>query len=324
MKYVKLFLIVLSGLILSGCGENNDGNITGSGTIETTNIVVSSKVNGTVKKIVKDEGDAVKLGDTVLIIDSEVYELQLEQANAIQSAAEARYRLITEGARKEDKALAKEKLNQAQTNFNLAKIKKERIENLYKSNSISQQKYDDVIAKYKLAQAQLNSAKQHYLKIKNGARPEEIQQAKANLEKANANLNLIKKQIRDCYVTSPQNGVIVKKFVEIGENVPPFGALFKVSDLSTVKLVIYVSEQELGKVKLGQTVEVKTDTYPDKIYKGKVTYISPEAEFTPKSVQTKDERTKLVFAVKIEIPNENSELKAGMPADAVIKLERFE
>lgn len=96
--------------------------------------------------------------------------------------------------------------------------------------------------------------------------------------------------------------------------------LFKISDLSKVELVIYVSEEDLGKVKLGQTADISTDTYKDKSYEGKVKYISPEAEFTPKNIQTKDERTKLVFAVKIEIPNPNFELKAGMPADAVVKL----
>ncbi len=320
MKYAKFLILFLLILLVSSCGNNDDGKITGSGTIETTNIVVSSQVTGTVKNILIDEGSKVNSGDTVLIIDPETYELQLEQVKAIKNAAEARYKLIIEGARKEDRALAEEKLNQAKTNFDLAKLNKDRIENLYKSNSVSQQKYDEINAKYNLALAQLNSAKEQYSKIKTGARPEEIKQAKANLEKAAANLDLIKKHIRDCYVTSPQNGFIVKKFVETGENVPPFGSLFKVSDLSKVKLVIYVSEKELGKVKLGQSVEVKTDTYPGKIYKGTVTYISPEAEFTPKSVQTEDERTKLVFAVKIEIPNQNSELKAGMPADAEIKL----
>ncbi len=85
-------------------------------------------------------------------------------------------------------------------------------------------------------------------------------------------------------------------------------------------MVIYVSEEELGKVKLGQTAEVSSDTYPNKKYEGKVVYISPEAEFTPKNIQTKDERTKLVFAVKLEVKNPNLELKAGMPADAVINL----
>jgi HlyD family secretion protein len=97
-------------------------------------------------------------------------------------------------------------------------------------------------------------------------------------------------------------------------------SLLKISDLLKVKLLIYVSEEELGKVKLGQKADVTTDSYNGKKYEGKVIYISPEAEFTPKNIQTKDERTKLVFAVKIEIPNPNFELKPGMPADAVVHL----
>ena len=97
-------------------------------------------------------------------------------------------------------------------------------------------------------------------------------------------------------------------------------SLFKVSNLDVAELVIYIPEEEFGKIKLGQTANVSTDTFKDKIYKGKVIYISPEAEFTPKNIQTEDERTKLVYAVKIRIPNPNQELKSGMPADAIIKL----
>ena len=97
-------------------------------------------------------------------------------------------------------------------------------------------------------------------------------------------------------------------------------SLFKVSNLSKIDLIIYVSEEELGKVKLGQKADITTDSYPDKMYEGKVIYISPEAEFTPKNIQTKDERTKLVFAVKIRANNPDFQLKSGMPADAVIHL----
>ncbi len=95
-------------------------------------------------------------------------------------------------------------------------------------------------------------------------------------------------------------------------------SLFKISDLSNVKLVIYVSEEELGRVKLNQTADVSVDAFPDKKYSGKVIYISPEAEFTPKNIQTREERTKLVFEVKVQIDNPDFELKPGMPADAVI------
>jgi len=157
-------------------------------------------------------------------------------------------------------------------------------------------------------------------KVKKIFRPEEIEQAKGNVKKAKASVDLLKKSIHDSYVTSPLSGFIVKKFVEVGETVTPMSSLFKVSNLSTVDLVIYVSEVELGKIKLGQKAEVSIDTYPDRKYEGKVTYISPEAEFTPKNVQTKDERTKLVFAVKITVDNKNFDLKPGMPADAKIYL----
>lgn len=115
------------------------------------------------------------------------------------------------------------------------------------------------------------------------------------------------------------NGFIVKKFFEKGETVMPMASLLKISDLSLVNLVIYVSEEELGKVKLGQSVNVSVDAYKGKTFPGKVIYISPEAEFTPKNIQTKDERTKLVFAVKVEIKNPDFDLKPGMPADAVIR-----
>jgi len=158
------------------------------------------------------------------------------------------------------------------------------------------------------------------MKVKKIFRPEEIEQAKANLKKAQASVDLLKKNIRDSYIISPLNGFVVKKFVEVGETVSPMSSLVKISNLSSVNLIIYVSEGDLGKIKLGQKAEITIDTYPDKKYDGKVTYISPEAEFTPKNIQTKDERTKLVFAVKIEILNKDFELKPGMPADAKIIL----
>ena len=119
-------------------------------------------------------------------------------------------------------------------------------------------------------------------------------------------------------MTSPSSGFITKKFLEEGETVGMMSSLFQVADLNSVELVIYVSETELGKVQLGQTAKISVDTFPDKSFDGKVTYISPEAEFTPKNIQTQEERTKLVYAVKIKVDNPDFELKDGMPADASI------
>jgi HlyD family secretion protein len=128
----------------------------------------------------------------------------------------------------------------------------------------------------------------------------------------------LKQNLEDCKVLAPVDGIISKKYVEAGEMVNQNSSLIKLSNLETVNLMIYVNEEELGKVKLGQKADISVDTYKNKIYNGKIIFISPEAEFTPKNIQTQDERTKLVFGVKIEIPNPQFELKPGMPADAKI------
>jgi membrane fusion protein YbhG len=317
----KILLIFLTGIIIAGCGNGNNKNSIGaSGNIEATNVVVSSKVNGQIEKILHDEGQMVHEGDTIMEIDHETLQYQLDQANAGVEAARAQLKLLRIGARKEDITQGEEAVKQAQVNFNLAKKDKDRMQKLYESKSISQNQYDNATAKFELTQAQLTSSKQNLEKLKNFARPEEIQQAEANLNRQTAASDLLKKSIHDSYVQSPITGVIVDKYFEKGETVTQMSSLFKVSDLRTVNLIIYVSEEELGKVKLGQSADVSVDAYPDKSYPGKVIYISPEAEFTPKNIQTKDERTKLVFAVKIRIDNPKYELKPGMPADAVVHI----
>jgi HlyD family secretion protein len=319
MKNIIYLFLALTSFTFISCGSGNDKDtIEASGNIESINVVVSSQVSGRIISILKDEGEQVNAEDTVMIIDPLMYELKLREAESALTAVEAQYQLLKTGARKEDINQAEENLKQAEINFQSAEKDKERFENLYKSKSVTKKQYDDVIARYEISQAQFNAAKENYNKIKNLARPEELKQAEANVNRLKANVDLIKKSLNDCYVTAPSNGIIVNKFVETGENVGMMSSLFKVSKLSAVDLMLYVSTTELGKVKLGQSVEIKVDTYPDKTYKGKVVYISPEAEFTPKNIQTKEERTKLVFAVKVRIDNPDFELKTGMPADATI------
>ena len=321
MKKFIIISSVLFLLLLTSCGNNNQQKlIEASGTIESTNVIVSSKTSGEILTFNFNEGEKVNAGDTILIIDHELLDIQLQQSMAAKDAAEAQMKLMLSGARKEDVNQAEQNLNQAKVNFETAERDKIRFKNLYDSRSITQKQYEDAIARYDLMNAQYISAQENYNKVKKIFRQEEIDQAKANLNKATAGVELLKKNIRDCYVISPIKGFIVKTFVERGESVSPMSSLFKVSDLDEVELVVYVSEEELGYVKLGQKADVTIDIYKDKSYEGKVTYISSEAEFTPKNIQTKEERTKLVFAVKITIPNKDYDLKSGMPADAVIKI----
>jgi len=321
MKTIKIIISLFLLLSIYGCGgENDSSKIEATGTIEATNITISSKNAGEIKSIIVDEGKQANAGDTILIIEHEALGFQLDQAIAGENISSAQLSLIIKGARSEDIKQAEEMMNQTEINYKLAKNDFERYKGLWESKAITQKQYEDISGRFQIALAQYTSAKENYLKVKKIFRPEEIEQAKANLKKAQASVNLLKKNIRDSYIISPLNGFVVKKFVEVGETVSPMSSLVKISNLSSVNLIIYVSEGDLGKIKLGQKAAITIDTYPDKKYDGEVTYISPEAEFTPKNIQTKDERTKLVFAVKIEILNKDFELKPGMPADAKIIL----
>jgi len=320
MKKLILSIATLLTLFLLSCNGKNEGRIEASGNIEATNIIVSSQVSGKVFQILKDEGEKVNKGDTIIIIDPEFYELKLAEVMAAKDYAEAQFSLLKKGARDEDVKQAEENLRQAETTFNLAEKDKLRMENLYQSKSITKKQYEDALANFDVSMAKLSAAKENFHKVKNLSRPEELKQAEANLNRQIALTDLARKSLNDCYVTSPSSGFITKKFIESGETTGMMSSLFQVADLISVELVIYVSETDLGKVKLGQKAEIKIDAFPDKTFEGKVIYISPEAEFTPKNIQTQEERTKLVFAVKIKIDNPDFELKDGMPADAVIIL----
>jgi HlyD family secretion protein len=226
--------------------------------------------------------------------------------------------LLQAGARKEDIRQGEEQLQQTKVNLEQAETDRDRMKSLVETNTVTEKQYDDAQSRYELMRAQYNSAKENLAKLRRLARPEEIEQAKANLNRAIATADQLRKNISDCKVTAPVDGIVSKKYVEAGENATMNTSLLKISHLQTVNLMIYVTETELGNVKLGQKADVTIDAFKGKIYKGEVIFISPEAEFTPKNIQTQEERTKLVFGVKLEIPNPQFELKPGMPADAKI------
>ncbi|MBA4312243.1 MAG: hypothetical protein C0417_06405 [Chlorobiaceae bacterium] len=301
MKSIIPFLILL---FLLSCSDNDGKNISASGTIETKEVTVAAKVGGQVVRIFVDEGKDVQIGDTLLLIDKSDLEIQYDQAKANADASDAQHKLTIQGARQEDIAQAEATLQNAESDLN-------RNEQLFKEGSIAQKQLDDIRTRFILA-------KQTYDKAKNGSRPEEIDAARARFEQATAQVRAIKKKINDSYVTAPVAGIITQKSIEEGEMIMPNASLLRISRLNQVYLNIYISEVELSRVKLGQEAKVYIDGEPQKAFSGKVTYISSIAEFTPKNVQTKEDRTKLVFGVKINIPNPDGILKPGMPADAII------
>jgi HlyD family secretion protein len=314
-------IVVFSALILLSCHNNkNAGVISASGTIEAVEVTVSAKTTGQVEQLLVDEGSQVKNGDKLAVIDSSSLEIQVQQAQAGVNLAEAQLQLLVKGARIEDIRQAQEALTQTGANLKIAQEDRDRFRDLFEKNSATAKQNQDAEARYIVARAQHDAAQQALLKLEKYARPEEIKAAEARLDQAIAARDLLKKTIADSTISAPVPGIVTDKATEEGEFVGPGTALVTIASLSEVHLNIYIPETDLGKVRLGQEAEVTIDSYRDRTFKGRVIFISPEAEFTPKNVQTKEERVKLVFRVKIKIPNPDNILKPGMPADALIRL----
>jgi len=227
--------------------------------------------------------------------------------------------LLLYGARSEDLRSAEEGVRQAEASFKNASDDYARMKELLATNTVTQKQFDDTESRYTIAKAQLASAQQSLEKLRKFARPEDLAAAKARLNQAKATADYLHKLLSDGVIVAPVAGTVTQKPVEQGELVNTGTVVAAISRLDKMNLMIYVNERELGKVKLGGAADVYIDSFPDKAFPGKVIYISPIAEFTPKNVQTKEDRTKLVFGVKIEVDNKEGALKSGMPADAAVQ-----
>ena len=315
-----LTLILVFGLAVSCRGARVDGDIEASGTIEAREVRVGTKVGGQILELRANEGDRVAFGDALATIDHASLDIQLRQAEAGAALADSQLKLLREGARIEDIRQAEEALRQAEANLKVADLDARRMRDLAQKGSATPKQLEDAEARLTSALAQRDSIRENIKKLNRLARPEEIKSAEARLAQAQAGVDLLKKTIADCTIVSPASGVITERPFEVGDLVSPGATVFTLADIDHVYVMIYVTENELGRVKLGSAAEVSIDSYPDRIFPGKVTYISSEAEFTPKNIQTKEDRVKLVFGVKIEIENKDGILKPGLPADAVIRM----
>jgi HlyD family secretion protein len=296
-------MAIVSTMLLVGCSGNSSDYIEASGIIEGTPVNIAAEVAGKVKDRRVDEGTHVQRGDTLVLIDDTEYQLQLKQAIANLATQEAAYRLAMEGSRKED-------VLQAEAAFKTAETDYLRMKELVSTQAVTQRQYDEAYSRFVAAQ-------QTYGKLKSGLRPEEITAARTRKEYAFAQAELLRKKVSDCAILAPSDGIVTLKGVEPGEFVTVGINVLRLTYLDKVKLTIYVNEMDLGRIRLGNAARVTIDG-TERVFDGTVVFISPVAEFTPKNVQTKEERTKLVFAVRVEIPNPEGILKPGMPADARI------
>ncbi len=274
-------------------------------------------------------------------------EEEIAAAAAVATRAKAVYDEMLAGSRPEEIAGAAADVENAEASVAFARTEFERQKELLAKAVSSQQAYDAASASYDAAQARLKAAEERYKLAKEGPRREDIEQARAAAEEAAQRSELVRKgprketidsarakaaqaeaalelaetQFGCATLMSPTDGVVLSKNVEPGEYVAAGTPVVTVGDLANVYLRAYVNETDLGRVKIGQKVRLTTDTYPGKTYEGRVTFISSQAEFTPKNVQTLKERVKLVYRIKVSASNPAMELKAGMPADGLISLQ---
>lgn len=272
---------------------------------------------------------------------------EVAQAEAAAEKAGAFLSELLAGSRPQEIRAAEAALSRATADLERWQADHERQRQLFQRGVISAREYEAILAAYRTAEAHVREAQERLTLVKEGPRAEQIAQARAALKEARERLALVREgprketieaagarleharaalaaaQTRLGYtmVVSPLTGVVLSKNVEPGEYVAAGTPVVTVGDLEHIWLRAYIDEPELGRVRLGQKVRVRTDTYPGKIYEGKISFISSQAEFTPKNVQTEKERVKLVYRVKIDVPNPQMELKPGMPADAEIILE---
>ena len=308
-------LVVASSLVSTSCRKAGPTDRTRvSGHVEADDVQVAPEVGGRILQLKVKEGDRVNKGDLVAQLDTRDTELSLQRAQADRAQADAQAQ-----ASDADVAAATADLSNAQTDL-------ERYESLLRAKAGSQKARDDAKARRDVAEQHVNAAKERArssretaARVRAGARPEEIDAAKARLSAVDAQIATLQKAQHDATVTSPVGGIVTEKLVNEGELVAPRSPLVVVTDLDDAWGEVFVDEPTVPRLTLGQPATLYTDAGGGGI-PGKVTYISPRAEFTPRNVQTAEERSKLVYRIKVSADNRNGVLKPGMPVEAELPL----
>ena len=303
-----------------------------SGYVEATEVRVAPEVGGRLIDLKVAEGDRVTAGDVVAQLDTADITLALKRAAAERQGADAQLRLLLAGARQEDirqaeaqRAAAEADVAGARQELTSAERDLQRFEALLASNSGAQKPRDDAATRRDVAkdriragEERVRAAAEAVARLKSGARREEIDVARARLAGVDAQIATLEKAMNDATVLAPASGMVTQKLADTGELIAPRTPLLVVADLDHVWANVYVDEPLVPRVTLGQTATVFTDAGGPGI-EGTITFISPKAEFTPRNVQTAEERSKLVFRVKVTVDNQKGVLKQGMPVEAEIR-----
>jgi len=317
-------------LVYFGQKNNREKGLFYSGTIETTQANLSFQVPGRVVKVNVQEGQSVTKNQIIAELDRAEFESRYEQAKAnLDRAQKTKQQLetvleINSNTLPSEVARVTANVKSVQDTLKDAEKNYKRFEDLFSNGVVTEKERDTMKLTYDVAKSRLTES-ESMLKLAQGnltkidAAKQDIEVASAQINSINASLTQASIQLAYTQLKSPMDGVITSRNVEPGETVNSGREVITISDLARVDLKIFVDETEIGKIKPGQKVDVKVDTFPGKTYTGLVSFISPEGEFTPKIIQTKKERVKLVYLVKVSIANPNFELKSGMPADAWLR-----
>ena len=289
-KYTCASVLLLIAL-LSGCTSNGN-SLKPSGTLEATEVSISPLVSGRVLEVRKKEGDAVTKGDTLLVIDTELLSLQRKQLQAQFDELSATFDVLS----------AQQRQVRIQRENTEEKLSRQKL--LLEKGSSSQQTIDDL------------TSQKNTLNAQEDAFSSQMTANKFQRARIDANDKMIARQLRDGIILAPANGTVLVRGTEPGESVTPQTIVYKLADLTSLTVKVYLAEPELGKVKVGQKVTLYADAQGKKPYEGIITFINPTAEFTPKNIQTKKSRADLVFGIKLTIDNPKGELHPGMPVEA--------
>lgn len=317
-KPVVVILLIVILLAALGGGwwwyqSSRQQSLTLYGNVDIRTVNMSFRVGGRLASLTVDEGDSIRAGQTLGELDRAPYENALLQAQANVSTAQAQYDLMMAGYRSEEIAQAAAAVNQAQAAYDYAQNFYQRQLGLRASSAISANDLENARSSRDQAQATLKSAQDKLRQYRAGNRPQEIAQAKASLEQAQAALAQAKLDLHDTVLTAPSDGTLMTRAVEPGTMLNAGGTVLTLSLTHPVWVRAYVDEKNLGQAQPGQAVLLYTDSRPDKPYHGKIGFVSPSAEFTPKTVETPDLRTDLVYRLRIVVTDADGALRQGMP-----------
>ncbi|MGW8160837.1 MAG: efflux RND transporter periplasmic adaptor subunit [Desulfobulbales bacterium] len=312
--------IGISFLTKQNSGSNNV--ITLYGNVEIREVQLAFQDSGRIQHIAVDEGARVQKGQLLAELDPTRYQFEVERLESEIAAQEQLVERLVKGSRAQEIEKAKAAKSAAESILTDAKNNYDRTQQLFVLNKISRQQIDNAQTALAKAEAGLETARQELSLVVEGPRKEDIEQARAKLQALKAGLSLVRQKYIDTKLYAPSEGIIHNRIVEPGAMASPGSPVLTLALTNPLWVRTYITEPDLGRVKEGMEAEIKTDSYPEKIYRGWLGFISPTAEFTPKSVETPELRTKLVYRSRIFVCNAEGELRLGMPVTVILPLAR--